>query len=395
MKNVFFEKMARGYRTTAMVLLNTLALFIVLNLCIGVYFAAKDNLSRETNPVLKSYGSSHVESLYPGMSRDEVKRLLDESWSRPCVYEPFTQFRERARSGTYVNVDENGFRRMKDQGVWPPDKEKSFVVFVFGGSTTFGYGLPDNDTIPAHLQELLSQYAPGSNVRVYNFGRGFYYSTQERILFEKLLTYGFVPDAAVFIDGMNESYGASDEPEYTGVFREVMDGGIGGSIRLILKGLPMQRLASSIRNKLALRADKVKGGMYYNGEPMSGADEELVRRVIGRYTANRKAIRQTAASRGVKALFVWQPVPTYKYDLKYHPLWNESYKDPFLKSGYAEMAKSLQAGTPEDDLLWCADMQEDMKEPLYIDKLHYSSKMSKKVAQYIADYMVAKKMTGR
>ena len=37
--------------------------------------------------------------------------------------------------------------------------------------------------------------------RVYNFGRGSYYSSQERILFEQLAVAGHVPDLAVFIDG--------------------------------------------------------------------------------------------------------------------------------------------------------------------------------------------------
>src|SRR6185369_12207002 len=100
-----------------------------------------------------------------------------------------------------VTVDPAGFRAGRDQRPWPPDPAR-FNVFVFGGSTTFGYGVADGDTIASQLQPLLARH--GRDVAVYNFGRGYYYSTQERILYEQLLAGGFVPALAVFIDGLND-----------------------------------------------------------------------------------------------------------------------------------------------------------------------------------------------
>ena len=48
---------------------------------------------------------------------------------------------------------------------------------------------------------------------VYNFGCGRYYSTQERVLFEQLVSSGAVPDLAVFLDGPDHAADpTSDEP---------------------------------------------------------------------------------------------------------------------------------------------------------------------------------------
>ena len=69
----------------------------------------------------------------------------------------------------YINVDENGFRMTKNQGPWLPSP-KYFNVFLFGGSTTFGYGIPDHQTIASYLQEFLSIVPLGKEARVYNFG---------------------------------------------------------------------------------------------------------------------------------------------------------------------------------------------------------------------------------
>src|SRR6185503_15185425 len=103
-------------------------------------------------------------------------------------YEAFTQFCERPFHGRFVNVSENGFRVSAQQGPWPPDAD-NFNIFLFGGSTTFGYGLPDSQTVASYLQDdLAARSSP--HVRVYNFGRGSYVSEQERVLFEELLLAG-------------------------------------------------------------------------------------------------------------------------------------------------------------------------------------------------------------
>ena len=77
---------------------------------------------------------------------------------------------------------------------------------MFGGSTAFGIGVPDDQTVASHLQTQLGTARDGREVRVYNFGRGAYYSSQERALFERLIVAGYVPNLAIFLDGLNDFF---------------------------------------------------------------------------------------------------------------------------------------------------------------------------------------------
>ena len=175
-----FDRFTAIYRSTALVFFNLLLLFIFLNVAIAVAVSVRNIFSLE-NPITDKYEEAALTKVYPGKTRKEIRDLLHETWSRPYIYEPFTQFKERPYRGKYVNVDVNGFRFSAGQASWPPDPA-AFNVFVFGGSTTFGYGVTDAETITSYLQTYFREQLR-IPARVYNFGRGYYNSTQERIPF--------------------------------------------------------------------------------------------------------------------------------------------------------------------------------------------------------------------
>src|SRR5690606_12542714 len=132
----------------------------------------------------------------------DIIRLVLENSNVPFVCNDETKFLMGTFDAIYVNVDEAGFRWNDTRPVWPPDDD-AFNIFLFGGSTTFGFGEADNNTIATFLQRDLQQYA---NVVVYNFGQHVFFSGQERSLLEQLLEDDFVPNAAIFIDGLNDFY---------------------------------------------------------------------------------------------------------------------------------------------------------------------------------------------
>ena len=210
----FSPKFARVYRDVALIFFNTALLVLFVG---GIVFLVsrmkrKEEPHNPQNP-LEKYGLVKLRAAYPGRSRKEIVSLLTETWGRPLTYAPYTQFVETRHRGEYVNVAEGGYRKVENQGPWPPAKQ-NVNVFIFGGSTTFGYGVADSETIPSALQRKL-RASFGARVCVYNFGCAFYYSTQERILFSNLLASGVVPDVAVFIDGLNEFGHRKDVPEFT------------------------------------------------------------------------------------------------------------------------------------------------------------------------------------
>lgn len=337
--------MRKAYQSLAVVLLNTLLFFLALNAVLALV------VPEPPSGPAAVYSEQELAAAYPGLSAAERNQLLRECYDRPPLYESYVLFKERPIQGKYVNVSPVGYRHGKNQAPWPPDPAR-YNIFVFGGSTTFGYGLADDQTIPSYLQEAL-----GGQAAVYNFGAGYYYSTQERVWFERLLTQGYRPDLAIFIDGLNDFFLVQDNPFHTQRVRRVFDGHSQG----LLERLPMVRLAGRLR----------KAAPQY---PTYGLAEAQT--VIHRYRANQKLIEGS----GVKTLFVWQPVPCYKYDVKLHRFYDKPQAYQLHTLAYPEMERQ-----PRDpNFLWLADLQENERECLYVDAHHYSASFSRKLAQAIS-----------
>ncbi|MCE5273072.1 SGNH/GDSL hydrolase family protein [bacterium] len=340
----------------------------------------------DTNPLRRRYGDM-IYSLYPGMERSQVDKLLRESWMRNLEYEPFTQYREARFKGEYVNVDEHGFRSNGEDSTWPPDSG-ACNVFLFGGSTTFNYGVADSCTIAARLQEILAQDT-GKPVRVYNFGRAMYYSTQERVLFEKLLLEGKVPQMAVFIDGLNEFSHPDDVPNYTRSLEN--------HLRAIAHFKPDYKSKSVFFREMFPLADIIftqisrlfqRNASVPEENFSHSADSVLCGQIIQRYLQNKKMTEAVASGYGVKARFVWQPIPVYMYDKRnwVFPLDATSKRVLDLTaSGYVMMSRLTKLNPPGGHFFWCADIQAGSKENLYIDIVHYGESLSRMLAHEIAD----------
>ena len=377
----FIISLIDGYRFTAIMLLNTLLVLIILNCLIFLFFFFADTFSG--NVVSKKYSNVNLSPLYPHLSKAEIDNLLKETWSRPLIYEPFTQFKERPFKGVYVNVDNNGFRYTKNQGPWPPQPQ-SINVFLFGGSTTFGYGVPDDQTIASYLQEFLTEKL-GRDVRVYNFGRGYYYLTQERILYEQLLAAGFVPDLAIFIDGLNDFSYLENKPLYTDRLRQLFAAGQVELAKKLISQTSLGQAAEPVREKIASLSQKTAGKQ--TNDPKSTAIDQI----INRYFRDKKLIEAVSSAFGVKPIFVWQPIPMYNFDQSNYPFSTEGFGElNYSKYGYERLADLIREHPQGSNFIWGADIQRGLKEPLYIDQVHYSAGFSKIFAAVIADQLVAR-----
>ncbi len=389
MANKFIHKLFSGYLT----LVNTLVAFLVLNVFLFAVFSARDHFRQ--NPISIEYGHSTVSQVYPGLSESKINTLLKETWSRPYIYEPFTQFKERPYQGSYVNVDANGFRETENQGTYPPQHGK-LNIFLFGGSTMFGYGVADDQTVASYLQASLMTKL-NRDVRVYNFGRGDYYSTQERILYENILTSGVIPDVALFVDGLNDFYFHSNKPLYTRRFRKFVEQEEVSTIDTgFISRTSLARAARGFKNRFTMlfqedqhnerQDEKTKADLNTTSKY---ADPKVLDVVIQRYLQNKKLIEAASESFGVIPIFVWQPVPTYHYDQHYHPFSEGGYgQHSYSQYGYERMAELLQETLLGDNFLWCADIQKNKTVPLYVDKVHYSDSFSKEFAIEIANLII-------
>src|SRR5438067_5844313 len=116
----------------------------------------------------------------------------------------------------------------------------------------------------------------------------------------------------------------------------------------------------------------------------TGADRDrLIQSVIGRYLEDKKLIEAVAGAHGIKTFFVWQPVPTFRYDLKHHIFARGGAIDghELAAPGYAAMERVRPAAP---NFIWCADIQASVAEALYVDPVHYSGPMNGRLARCIA-----------
>jgi len=391
------SRLVRWYKNAALLLLNVLVFLVVANVALYVLFRVKDARTerRAAQEITRIHESSSLRTVYPGMDAEAISQLIHETWSRPYAYEPFTQFKERPFHGRFVNVSEDGFRVSKDQGPWPPDPD-NYNIFLFGGSTTFGYGVPDDQTVASYLQAYL-RGATSAPVCVYNFGRSSYVLEQERVLLEELLLAGHVPDLALFIDGLNEfafPFGPAETKRLEAVFDSKPDAlDRWGWI----ESLPMTRLAHYSRRVVVSAASHRRRSDPRNTEPTAAFDDgkyhdpEIIAGVIERYLANKKLTEAVVREYGTHAVFVWQPIPLYKYDLHHHLFATSDFGSNFFaRYGYRYMADRTDDAAAAGNFLWCADMQESLAEPLYVDKVHYTARMSALVASTISGELVAR-----
>lgn len=379
-----FDRFAAGYRTTVLIVFNTALFFVLLNVMILV--AASIVRDTDTNPIYELYPDISWQEVYPHMDQESIDELLTESTHIPLVYEPYIQYREAPFSSRFFNVTDQGFRQSLEQKPWPPDPSR-FNVFVFGGSTTFGYGVADAETLPSHLQDELSE-AIGGEVGIYNFGRAAYRSTQERLLFEELLASGFVPDLAIFVDGLNDF--AHYDPNFTAELRSLFARqnqrsaqAFGTWLQENSPRLPFVRLARYLTREFLPTSAAVDRQPRQTSRNLA-----FIRRVVDGYIENKKLTEAAARAYSTRAVFVWQPVPMYGYALEYHPFAANGFPmNRYAADGYAYMAELKESIDLGSDFLWCADIQRDLHEPLYVDKIHYSTRMNGIVARSMTELL--------
>ena len=368
-------RLREAYSNAALLILNTIIVFAIFNLVAGLVIEIGGTAS-SSRPGPLSYPMEKLALVYPGWNESDIEELLSETWSREYVYRPFVQHREAPRQGRYVNIDAAGFRRTSGSEPWPP-ANSALNVFAFGGSTTFGYGLPDWETIPARMQVRLNADCERP-VQVYNFGGGNFYSEQERALFETQLASGIRPDVAVFLDGLNEW---KKDPKFTRRLEYLMSEGDGRLALRALKTLPFLDWVASLRNR--------------DSESLAPTDDdaaaEAARKFVDRWLRNRRLVQAAGEAFEVELLFVWQPVPSYGYDLGAHLFGNESHRSiqhGLVRAGYQMMDRrrnGVQAAPSSSDFLWLADLQEGRREPLYVDAAHYTAAFSEEIARRIVD----------
>lgn len=406
------KKTVEAVSNISAVLLICIALLFGANWIVEGYLRANpeilmtraERINEQTRSVRESMiPSKKITEWYALESADELKPMWNEFYNGRIEFESYVHFRARAMEGKYYGVSEHGFRKVRNQGPWPLDKEK-FNIFFFGGSTLFGVG-PYWASTASYFQEHMNNLENiEKEVNVYNFGRSGYFSAQEIILFQRLLTDGHVPDMVIFIDGPNDFCWSDGQPSswqtLSRHFNSVNDAAASraaahgvitewNKIRSFAENLPLARFLN------ALIARAVEEPLPQISTPSQAVDEapesdETLNVIIDRYLSIKKQIVGVSNAFGIKSVFVWQPIPTYKYDNTKHLFYPDRLGCHVnSKFGYPMMAQRMQeADGFGENFIWAADMQKNLKEALYIDAFHYTAPMSKRISAFITESIV-------
>ena len=114
-------------------------------------------------------------------------------------YAPYVIWRGSSYDGQLITVNAEGLRETPGAAC----DADAVRVFTFGGSTMWGHGVADTETIPAYLQAGLAAQLD-TPICVINFGQKAFVSTQGLIELTHQLQADNVPDIVIFYDGIND-----------------------------------------------------------------------------------------------------------------------------------------------------------------------------------------------
>ena len=251
----------------------------------------------------------HTSPVYEDAGFDPY-RLWDElqqstnTWLR---YQPYTVWTRGPYAGTYVNVNLNGRRVTTDNS----DLPDAMRIWVLGGSTAWGIGVPDAHTLPSYLARKLDR--AGIAAHVVNFGQPGFVSTQDLFTLIRALQTQPLPDLVIFYEGANEGIGLLDAPEQ--INPHYLTKRIAGLYEgrpenrspamELLQRTALYRLATGIGNRLFARPSKtVVPAHLTDHEKIS----ELAADGIQAYLTNQMISTAMAHEAGFKVVFFWQPM---------------------------------------------------------------------------------------
>jgi lysophospholipase L1-like esterase len=393
----WISRLAPTYRFLAYQTFNSLVLLFAVNVILAAVFFIYDHAGTRADPRVVSYRERFADyAAYTRLSKAEADAYLQEQdafGSLGFPYAPWVQFRNPEFGGRLLNTDKRGFRRTRKPSRSGQDP---FKVYIFGGSTTFGYGVPDEYTIPSYVQQQLELKDPSRSILVKNFGQGFYYSSQEQLVLLALLKEGDIPDWAVFIDGGNDVAQLAlrhDEPIFTPALKRLWGGQGNQPGQGAPRWIPMVRLAQGLAHRLRPtptnsaepQADQHPSIMS-DANLSQGEKDAIFNYVVARYLSNMRITRGVCQEFRIRCLFVWQPHPAYKYDRALHktfPFPGEIPAHHHRVYAYMETLKS-------PDFLFLGDLTDGVTRKVYVDDVHYNEATNEEIALKISDTITVK-----
>lgn len=364
-KGRFWRRFGKGYRLFADALLGGIVLLIILNV-VGWGMDRFWLWQQERKDSVRN--KRHAQLI--GLSLLELAVFKKETWTSPWQYEPWIGFRERARRGRYVNVHEQGYRMIP--GV--PERPQQLIL-LFGGSTTFGYNVKDDQTIAAYLQQELNADPALCPAEVRNFGQGAFSFEQESVFLVQLLKKGLRPQVVIFLDGLNEGGIYPSYTEEMASLFEAIQHSLEPKIMLATwikrspffsgfsKYLPFQRLVPK-KNSVAPQETPA----------------EYAERTYQNYRFVQKNARGLCQSFQIRPFFFLQPIPGFRNAFRKHPM----LRTPNLIDDRKLLVMERLSGlVSTGEIVDISGLLAGYPRQPFVDDCHYAPEVSQMIAREI------------
>lgn len=318
---------------------------------------------------------------YEGVPSERVDQVLDDFFTlgqAGFAFEAHTHFSEAALATETLNFrrDESGHTYRARPSSGPSPRERPFLLYAFGGSSTLGWNVADDWTIPYYLERELQRRHPARQVVVRNYGRSNYSWFQEMVLFQELLAAGHRPDAAIFLDGINvyNVQGASGAPQWTPTLQALWD-----DAQFLPSPLPDAVPVFRALNALARRRVMREHGVAERHPPApdSALNPQAIR---DSYLRTSDQIAALAAEYGVAVHQFWQPNRAFRCT-------TERYSQPLPEdyvSRSAALYETMESVTRPNFSSLARLCERVPHARIFIDDVHYSPAFNQVVAREIA-----------
>lgn len=289
------------------------------------------------------------------------------------VYYSYIGWRRSEYRGQTINIDAKGIRRTLGN-----DSGAKKEIWFFGGSTMWGTGVDDANTIPSLVAQSLSGW------KVRNLGESYYTSAQGLTMLIREIKAGKRPNVIIFYNGVNDlEVGCRRENTpfshaHEATIRALLEADEGAGEELTFGYLlaPLKASADRFKRKL--------GTILSGDEPSEDAfvcskSRQRASAVVQSMIDDWQMAQTVAAEAGARFFGFLQPVSF----LSNTPLPDVSWKNarPDLEGEYLSVYPMLREEVARNSDFHDLTDVLDTDEPVYIDFCHLSPNGSRMVAR--------------
>ena len=384
MKNIF-----RTFSDFIIILLITFLTLVSLEYFFR-FFVSKyksSNISEKANNLVKSFDNKY--------SLEEIYQITNLTTPK-FIYKPWVQLGIKDHKNEYSESKDS--LRKTTQPLKNDISNCSIkkTVWFFGGSTTYGYGIPWEDTIPSKIVDIGLENK--TCIFAKNFGIPTFYSLQEAIYFSSELAKSKInkPDIVIFIDGLNDfaqpKTSINQEPHLTPALKSSFNPNDDkrNDFPIEIKFKNNISLIDYISSKLRTN---INNNIYRENYklPEKYNEEKVALEIANKIIENNSFVSKLCDIYEINCYQFIQPISS----IKYNPLEEEKITQNFWKNneniayrykiGYKELAKLIQINKFNSlKIVDISDVFINYKNGIpYVDSGHYSPRGSKNIAMKI------------